>query len=324
MYKVYLKPGKEESLKTILPIAKKYGAVVVGLALDENGIPETSEGRVEIAKKIISRCEEAGIPRADIAIDCLTMTVGVDSENPRITLSALEEVKKLGAKTVLGVSNVSFGLPRRDIVNRTFLAAALNRGLDLAIINPGDTAMIETMAASRLLSGFDEGGAEYIEKFSQSVAEKIPQGSAYSLSDAVERGLCDEAAAAMKTLLRTEDAQNVINTELIPILDNIGKRYEDGKIYLPQLMRSAEAARAACDVVRAALPAAENGSEIFRPTRCSGRSHTFTWSVTMPTIPMRKPFSRTWICHGKRTAPSLFNAFWQTQRASSALRYVAK
>lgn len=121
--------GKEESLKTILPIAKKYGAVVVGLALDENGIPETSEGRVEIAKKIISRCEEAGIPRADIAIDCLTMTVGVDSENPRITLSALEEVKKLGAKTVLGVSNVSFGLPRRDIVNRTFLAAALNRGL---------------------------------------------------------------------------------------------------------------------------------------------------------------------------------------------------
>ena len=125
------------------------------------------------------------------------MTVGVDSENPRITLSALEEVKKLGAKTVLGVSNVSFGLPRRDIVNRTFLAAALNRGLDLAIINPGDTAMIETMAASRLLSGFDEGGAEYIEKFSQSVAEKIQQGSAYSLSDAVERGLCDEAAAAM-------------------------------------------------------------------------------------------------------------------------------
>ena len=253
--------GKEESLSAILPIAKKYGAVVVGLALDENGIPETSEGRVEIAKKIISRCEAAGIPRADIAIDCLTMTVGVDSENPRITLSALEEVKKLGAKTVLGVSNVSFGLPRRDIVNRTFLAAALNRGLDLAIINPGDTAMIETMVASRLLSGFDEGGAEYIEKFSQSVAEKIPQGSAYSLSDAVERGLCDEAAAAMKMLLRTEDAQNVINTELIPILDNIGKRYEDGKIYLPQLMRSAEAARAACDVVRAALPAAENGSE---------------------------------------------------------------
>ena len=115
---------------------------------------------MEIAKKIISRCEEAGIPRADIAIDCLTMTVGVDSENPKITLDALSEVKKLGAKTILGVSNVSFGLPRRDIVNRTFLAAALNRGLDLAIINPGDEAMIERMFASRLLNGFDAGGAE--------------------------------------------------------------------------------------------------------------------------------------------------------------------
>ncbi len=253
--------GKEESLKTVLPVVKKYGAVVIGLTLDENGIPETSDGRVEIAKKIISRCEAEGIPRADIAIDCLTMTVGVDSENPGITLDALEKVKKLGVKTALGVSNVSFGLPRRDIVNRTFLAAALNRGLDLAIINPGDTSMTETMIASRLLSGFDEGGAEYIEKFSQTAAEKAPQGSVYSLSEAVERGLRSEAAAAMKTLLRTEDAQNVINAELIPVLDNIGKRYEEGKIYLPQLMRSAEAAKAACDVVRAALPAAENASE---------------------------------------------------------------
>ncbi|MDD6342013.1 MAG: homocysteine S-methyltransferase family protein, partial [Eubacteriales bacterium] len=164
--------GKEESLTAVLPIVKKYGAVVVGLTLDENGIPETSEGRVSIAKKIIARCEAAGIPRENIAVDCLTMTVGVDPENPKITLDALSEVKKLGAKTVLGVSNVSFGLPRRDIVNRTFLAAALNRGLDLAIINPGDEAMIETMFASRLLNGFDAGGAEYIEKFAQSVPEK--------------------------------------------------------------------------------------------------------------------------------------------------------
>lgn len=253
--------GKEESLTAVLPIVKKYGAVVVGLTLDENGIPETSEGRVEIAKKIISRCEEAGIPRADIAIDCLTMTVGVDPENPKITLDALSEVKKLGAKTVLGVSNVSFGLPRRDIVNRTFLAAALNRGLDLAIINPGDEAMIETMFASRLLNGFDAGGAEYIEKFAQSVSEKVPVGSGYSLGSAIERGLCDEAASAMKALLQTENAQNVINSRLIPILDGIGKRYEEGKIYLPQLMRSAEAAKAACDVVRAAIPPSESGTE---------------------------------------------------------------
>lgn len=250
--------GKDEVLDEVLPLVKKYGAVVIGLTLDEKGIPETAEGRVEIAKKIIKRSEEWGISKKDIVIDCLTMTVGVNSENAKITLEALSEVKKLGVKTALGVSNISFGLPRRDIVNRTFLACALRSGLDLAIINPGDELMMQTMESFRLLGGFDEGGKEYIEKYSASVV-KNESGTKYTLKASIDSGLCEEAAKATDELLEKVDAQTLISDYLIPILDDVGLRYEKGEIYLPQLMRSAEAAGAACDKVKQRL--AKEGGE---------------------------------------------------------------
>ena len=255
--------GKEESMAEVLPLVKKYGACVLGLTLDEDGIPETAEGRVAIARRILERCDALGIPRADVIIDCVTMTVGADPRNSDITLDALAQLHALGVKTSLGVSNVSFGLPRRDVLNRTFYAMALQSGLDLAIVNPGDSGMMETVLAYRMLTGKDEGGAAYVEKFTgttapTAVAVAKPAGTQTAQSDdaltaAVFSGLTAEAAQAAETLLQTLTPEALIQQRLIPILDQVGSRYEAGAIFLPQLMRAAEAAKAACDVVRAEL-----------------------------------------------------------------------
>lgn len=263
--------GKDEVLDRLLPVVKKYGATVVGLTLDESGIPETAEGRVDIAKKIIARCEQAGIPREDIIIDCLTMTVGADQRNAQITLEAVRRVHALGIKTALGVSNVSFGLPRRDLVNRTFFTMALQAGLNLSIINPADTGMMEALSVFRMLFGFDTNGEDYIRQFAQTTAPVIaataPVASAASASEksaqndvsaAIHAGLDQQAAQAARDLLESTTPESLIADILIPVLDDVGKRYEKNEIFLPQLIRSAGAAKAAFDVVRERIAATKS------------------------------------------------------------------
>lgn len=247
--------GKDEVLDRLLPVVKKYGAAVVGLTLDESGIPETAEGRVEIAKKIISRCEQAGIPREDVMIDCLTMTVGADQRNAEITLEAVRRVHALGVKTALGVSNVSFGLPRRDLVNRTFFTLALQAGLNLSIINPADAGMMEALSVFRMLFGYDANGEDYIRRFAQTAAQPAPtvipeKNAPGDVAAAIHAGLEQQAAQAARSLLESATPEALISDILIPVLDDVGKRYEKNEIFLPQLIRSAGAAKAAFDVVR--------------------------------------------------------------------------
>lgn len=256
--------GKEETLCALLPVIKRYGAAVVGLTLDENGIPEDAEGRVKIAERIVSRCESAGIPREDIIIDCLTMTAGADQRNAGITLSALKQVHDRGIKTALGVSNISFGLPQRGLINRTFFTMALQNGLNLAIINPADTGMMEALSVFKLLCGFDKNGEEYLAKYTslpapQNTTDSGKQEPAKAIREAVLSGLEEQAAKNAASLLETQDPQQVINSLLIPILDEVGTKYEKGEIFLPQLIRSAGAAKAAFDEVRRVI--AKNGGE---------------------------------------------------------------
>ena len=253
--------GKDAVLNRLLPVVKKYGAAVIGLTLDEQGIPETADGRVKIAQKIIARCEEAGIPRQDIIIDCLTMTVGADQENAVVTLEAVRRVAALGVKTALGISNVSFGLPRRDLINRTFFTLALQSGLNLAIINPSDAGMVEALAVFRLLHSFDPNGEEYIAKYAKttapapiafnvascSIAESSPSND---IAAAIHSGLEQQSANAARNMLENTTPEKLIADVLIPILDEVGRRYEKNEIFLPQLIRSAGAAKAAFDIVR--------------------------------------------------------------------------
>ena len=254
--------GKDEVLDRLLPVVKKYGAAVVGLTLDESGIPETAEGRVEIAKKIIARCEQAGIPREDVIIDCLTMTVGADQHNAEITLEAVRRVHALGVKTALGVSNVSFGLPRRDLVNRTFFTLALQAGLNLSIINPADAGMMEALSVFRMLFGYDANGEDYIRRFAQTTAQPAiaaPEKSAQGdVAAAIHAGLEQQAAQAAHSLLESTTPETLIADILIPVLDDVGKRYEKNEIFLPQLIRSAGAAKAAFDVVRERIAASKS------------------------------------------------------------------
>lgn len=251
--------GKDEVLDVLLPVVRKYGAMVVGLTLDERGIPETAGERVSIAEKIVARAAEYGIPREDVIIDCLTLTVGSGDRNAAVALEAVRRVTALGLKTALGVSNVSFGLPRRDLVNRAFLTLALQAGLTLPILNPGDRAMLDALDAFLLLSGQDEAGVSFIARHGQEQGDPAPAPAANQsggdLSSAILSGLEQPAAALARSLLQTLPAEALINERLIPILDEVGGRYERGEIFLPQLIRAAEAARAAFDVVRAALAA---------------------------------------------------------------------
>lgn len=254
--------GKDEVLDRLLPVVKKYGAAVVGLTLDEDGIPETAEGRVAIAQKIIARCAQAGIPREDVIIDCLTMTVGADQRNAQITLEAVRRVSALGVKTALGVSNVSFGLPRRDLVNRTFFTMALEAGLNLAIINPADAGMMESLSVFRMLFGFDANGEDYIRKFAQTTAQAPPAVSGNNapggIAAAIHAGLEQQAAQGARELLESTAPEALIADILIPTLDEVGKRYEKNEIFLPQLIRSAGAAKAAFDVVRERIAASKS------------------------------------------------------------------
>ncbi len=245
--------GEEKSLNTVLPLAKKYGAAVVGLTLDENGIPETAEGRVEIAKKIISRALEIGISKEDIIIDCLTLTVSANQCAAQITLEAMKKVKeKFGVKTTLGVSNISFGLPSREIVNTAFVTLALENGLDLPIMNPNSASMIGAVRAYRVLKNIDKGATDYISAFSQ---DTKPVGTAkeISLGEAIEKGLKTQASELTAEALKKADSQSIINDILIPALDRVGEGFESGKLFLPQLIRAADAAGACFDVIKASM-----------------------------------------------------------------------
>ena len=248
--------GKKESLDTVLPIAKKYGCAVLGLTLEEQASPKDAEARLAIARRIVKAAEAAGLRREDIFIDCLMMTVSAQPDQAHETMKAISLVKKeLGVKTVLGVSNVSFGLPARPIINRTMLAMALASGLDAPIMNPGDAGMTETVAAARVLLEQDADSKEYVEKYGGAApAQAAPvKDEAPQIGYAISRGLKDEAAKAAAALLTEQPPLAVVEKEIIPALDTVGKDYESGRIFLPQLIKSAEAAKAAFEVLRAEL-----------------------------------------------------------------------
>ena len=250
--------GRADVLEAVLPICKKYGAAVVGLCLDENGIPQTWQERVKIAERILNAALAAGIPREDVLIDCLTLTVSAQQEQAAETLKAVSCVRNtLGLHTVLGVSNISFGLPARENITVSFLTQALYAGLDFAIINPNQAAVMDAVAAHRVLSGEDRDSEAYIRRFAAvpapSAAEPKPKaaaGSGLSLADAILRGLKAEAAARTREALETREELDVVNELLIPALDRVGDLYEKQEIFLPQLINAANAACAGFDVIR--------------------------------------------------------------------------
>ena len=236
--------GEKEKLDAILPIAKKYGAAVLGLALDENGIPEKAEDRVEIAKRILSAAMNAGIKKEDVFIDCLTLASSAQQEGAMETLKAVGIVsKELGLKTTLGVSNISFGLPNRELLNSAFLTMAMYQGLNMPIINPNMKAMTDAVFAYNQLANIDVGGSEYISRFAGAVESKKTVDSGYSVEQLISLGLDAETKKAVKQLLTEKQPLEIVQEKLIPALDKVGKDYENGKIFLPQLMAAAEAAK---------------------------------------------------------------------------------
>ncbi len=247
--------GKKVSLQKILPIVKKYGAAVLGLTLDDDGIPSSAEGRLRIARNIMEEAQKIGIPKEDVLIDCLVMTVSAQQEQAAETLKAVRMVREeLGLKTVLGVSNVSFGLPSRPIINRTMLTMALMQGLDAPIMNPGDEGMREAIAAFRVLMGKDPQAAGFIAEYSGS-HEMQPKKEAgtersFDLPQAIKHGLKREAEKATESLLSKMGPLEIIENEIIPSLDSVGKEYESQTIFLPQLIKSAEAAKASFELLR--------------------------------------------------------------------------
>lgn len=245
--------GEEKSLQTVLPLVKKYGAAVVGLCLDENGIPKTAEGRFNIAKKILDRAESLGIRREDVYIDCLTLTVSAEQTAAMETLNALRRVKtELGLKTVLGVSNISFGLPQRVLVTQNFLTMALAYGLDLPIINPNVPEMTAAVRAFNVLSCHDENSMEYVRCYgnTESAVSPDPASTEITLDYALANGLKSEGAKITEKLLESTDAMDIINTILIPALDKTGAEFESGKIFLPQLILSAGVAQSCFEVIK--------------------------------------------------------------------------
>ncbi|MEE1319395.1 MAG: homocysteine S-methyltransferase family protein [Ruminococcus sp.] len=244
--------GEEKSLASVLPLVKKYGASVVGLTLDENGIPKTAEGRFEIAKRIVERAEALGIDRKDVYIDCLTLTVSAEQDACRETLKALHRVKtELGCKTCLGVSNISFGLPNRELVNRTFLTMALEEGLDLPIINPNIDSMTGAVRAYRVLSGIDKNSLEFINEYNDATPSvSAPKTSDVDIFTAVYNGLKSEGASITAKLLENTDAMQIVNEMLIPALDRVGEDFEKNKIFLPQLIQSANTAQECFEVIK--------------------------------------------------------------------------
>ena len=259
--------GKQESMDQVFPLVKKYGGVVVGLTLDESGIPDTAEGRIRIAGKIIKEAEKYGIRKKDLVIDVLTMTVSSDPGSARVTLDALRGVKeKFGVATVLGVSNISFGLPNRAALNANFYTMALEAGLDAGIINPASEDMMCSYRSFLALTGQDPNFEGYIGQYGGTEAsetgKKHPETSGeMPLEAAIEKGMKKEAAWAAEQLLKEQDSLSIINRYLIPALDRVGKGFEKGTVFLPQLLMSADAAKQAFSVLKEAMPAQIEGEK---------------------------------------------------------------
>ncbi len=260
--------GKEESICAVFPLVKKYGGVVIALTLDENGIPETAEGRLAIARRILSRAADYGIDKKDIVFDPLALTVSADPNAPCVTLESVRRIAaELGCYTSLGVSNVSFGLPARDVINSSFFAMALASGLSAAIINPNSDAMMGVYHSNMALTGRDESCRNYIN-FASNLPQNVPkidtlaqpvppknfQNEHTELGRAVISGLCESAAKACREMLAEHDPISIIETVLIPALNTVGEGYEQKRVYLPQLLMSAEAASAAFEVIRSQMP----------------------------------------------------------------------
>ncbi len=253
--------GKDEVMKAVFPLVKKYGGVVVGLALDDDGIPGTVEGRLRIAEKIIKTASEYGIKKKDIVIDALTMTMSTDDNSANITLETVKRLHEKGIKTVLGVSNISFGLPGREIVNSSFFLMALNAGLSAGIINPNSKLMQQAYDTYCLLKGFDEKCEGYVSKYadvsvsvvsnSEKQEVKPANSDKYTLSDCIIKGLKEQAyTIAKELLLNSKEPLAIINEDLVPALDIVGKGFEKGTMFLPQLLMSAEAAKAGFEAIK--------------------------------------------------------------------------
>ncbi len=266
--------GKEESMEAVFPLAAKYGGVVIGLCLDENGIPDTAEGRLEVGRKIISRASQYGIRPEDIILDGLCMTVSSDSKGALTTLETLRRIRdELGVGTVLGVSNISFGLPQREIINGAFFTMAMECGLGAAIINPNSEAMMRAYYSFNALMDRDPQCSSYIERYGAvsapavsrapvsgqdrngssvlgQASRELPEDKGAALSASIERGLKEGAREAVEALLKGQEPLDIINRYMIPALDHVGKGFEKGTLFLPQLLMSAEAAKAAFEVIK--------------------------------------------------------------------------
>lgn len=252
--------GKRESMDKIFPLVKKYGGVLVALTIDEHGIPATAEARVSIAKAILAEGRKYGLSKKDFLFDPLCMAVSADKDSAKITLKAVELLTKLGLKTILGVSNVSYGLPQREKINAAFYTAVLDRGLSAAILNPHSAAMKSVYHTHRLLHGLDIGAEGYIAFASMQEAPRTQDSKdegALTLSAAIEKGMRDEAERLARQALKTEAPAEIINKKIIPALNAVGERFEKKTLFLPGLLMSAEAASRAFASVKEAMPKKE-------------------------------------------------------------------
>lgn len=263
--------GKRESMEAVFPLVKKYGGLVVALTLDESGIPDTAQRRVKIAENILKVANKYGIDKKDIIFDTLAMTISADNKAAVATLSSLKTIKnELGCHTSLGVSNVSFGLPNRDAVNGTFFALALQNGLSAAIMNPYSVDMMKTYYAYRALKGLDENCVEYIgvaDLFTVTApattaeTKKTSEEFSSELQRAVIKGFKDKAAELTKMLLSSIAPLEIVNNEIIPALNTVGKGFEEKTVYLPQLLMSAEAAKSAFEVIKSFMADCEKSAD---------------------------------------------------------------
>ena len=254
--------GKEENLNAIFPLVKKYGGFVVALTLDEKGIPSTVDGRMKIARKILLTAALYGINKKDIIFDPLAMTVSADKMSAVTTLETVKKItEQLGCNTSLGVSNVSFGLPSRDLVNAAFFTTAMENGLSAAIMNPYSERMMEAYYSFNVVKGLDENCMDFINFTSrQEVQPTAKQESSLTLKEAIEKGLKEKANEITTAMLGNSAPLDIVNTHVIPALDNVGKRFEEKKLFLPQLLMSAEAAKASFEVIKATMSA--DGSSV--------------------------------------------------------------
>lgn len=254
--------GKEENLNAIFPLVKKYGGFVVALTLDEKGIPSTVDGRMKIARKILLTAALYGINKKDIIFDPLAMTVSADKMSAVTTLETVKKItEQLGCNTSLGVSNVSFGLPSRDLVNAAFFTTAMENGLSAAIMNPYSERMMEAYYSFNVVKGLDENCMDFIIFASQQeVQPTAKQESSLTLKEAIEKGLKEKASEITTGMLGNSAPLDIVNAHVIPALDNVGKRFEEKKLFLPQLLMSAEAAKASFEVIKATMSA--DGSSV--------------------------------------------------------------